>query len=421
MSTATETIGCFIHPVDVLYLRGNKLFGAAGDHGEALMPPWPSMAAGALRSHMLVKADVSLEDYALGIGGLLSQELAALGMPDKPGSFRLAWFSAAQLVDGQPQPVVPIPADQFVPDPKGENERPEGIIALRPTKLPEGISCSAHTSALPLLQTKGQSKPASGWLLNANGIDAWVGGRKLKADEHLVHQREVWRTETRLGIARDLATGTAAEGRIYTSEVVAFGHARAAAEPEGGFLVLLAGLERNAATDFLQAALLRLGGDGRAAAAGLVDWQPPEPDWARIEKERACRIMLTTPGIFPGGWRLPGVGENGTWHGPRGLKGRLHAAAAPRHQVVSGWDLAALNRPGRNAPGTGHPKPAQKAAPVGSVYWLEELEGDIRGGLSALLREGLWACMSETDLNAWSAQRRAEGFGNCLIGAPLQD
>jgi len=416
-----ETIGCFIRPVDVLYLRGNKLFGAAGDHGEALMPPWPSMASGALRSHMLARANVSLEDYALGIGGVMSQELAALGMPDKPGNFRVAWFSPAQLVDGIPRPVLPIPADQFAPDPGEKDKRPEGITALRPAKLPEGISCSGHTSALPLLQTKEQSKPAGGWLLNADGIAAWVGGRKLNADEHLVHQREVWRTETRLGIARDPATGTAAEGQIYTSEVVAFGHATNTIEPEGGFLVLFAGLDREAAAEFLQAALLRFGGDGRAAATALTDWQPPEPDWARIERARACRIMLTTPAIFPGGWRLPGVDENGAWHGPRGLKGRLRAAAVPRHQVVSGWDLAALNRPGRTTPGTGHPKPAQKAAPVGGVYWLDELEGNIRGGLSALLSEGLWACMSETDLNAWSAQRRAEGFNNCLIGAPLQD
>ena len=36
----------FLEPHDVLYLRGNKLFGDAGAHGEALMPPWPSMAAG---------------------------------------------------------------------------------------------------------------------------------------------------------------------------------------------------------------------------------------------------------------------------------------------------------------------------------------------------------------------------------------
>ncbi len=35
----------FIEPLDVLLLRGNKLFGDPGSHGEALIPPWPSVAA----------------------------------------------------------------------------------------------------------------------------------------------------------------------------------------------------------------------------------------------------------------------------------------------------------------------------------------------------------------------------------------
>ncbi len=37
MSTQTT----FIEPLDVLFLRGNKLFGDPGSHGESLIPPWP--------------------------------------------------------------------------------------------------------------------------------------------------------------------------------------------------------------------------------------------------------------------------------------------------------------------------------------------------------------------------------------------
>ena len=47
---ANSSASLFIEPLDVLILRGNKLFADAGSHGEALMPPWPSVAAGALRS-----------------------------------------------------------------------------------------------------------------------------------------------------------------------------------------------------------------------------------------------------------------------------------------------------------------------------------------------------------------------------------
>ena len=34
----------FIEPLDVLFLRGNKLFGDPGSHGESLVPPWPAIS-----------------------------------------------------------------------------------------------------------------------------------------------------------------------------------------------------------------------------------------------------------------------------------------------------------------------------------------------------------------------------------------
>lgn len=34
-------------------IRGNKSLGGDGQHGEAVMPPWPSLFAGAFRSALL--------------------------------------------------------------------------------------------------------------------------------------------------------------------------------------------------------------------------------------------------------------------------------------------------------------------------------------------------------------------------------
>lgn len=56
----------FIEPLDVLYLRGNRLFDGAGAHGAALMPPWPSLAAGALRSRMLADGGADMAAFARG-------------------------------------------------------------------------------------------------------------------------------------------------------------------------------------------------------------------------------------------------------------------------------------------------------------------------------------------------------------------
>ena len=50
----------FLEPLDVLFLRGNKLFGDPGSFGESLIPPWPSVVAGALRSRMLADDRVDL-------------------------------------------------------------------------------------------------------------------------------------------------------------------------------------------------------------------------------------------------------------------------------------------------------------------------------------------------------------------------
>ena len=56
----------FLEPLDVLFLRGNKLFGDPGSYGESLIPPWPSVAAGALRSRILADDGVNLTDFAAG-------------------------------------------------------------------------------------------------------------------------------------------------------------------------------------------------------------------------------------------------------------------------------------------------------------------------------------------------------------------
>ncbi|MBI4864718.1 MAG: hypothetical protein HY815_31355 [Candidatus Riflebacteria bacterium] len=48
-----------IEPLDVLHLRGNRLFADSG-HGECVMPPWPSVFAGALRTRILADLGVDL-------------------------------------------------------------------------------------------------------------------------------------------------------------------------------------------------------------------------------------------------------------------------------------------------------------------------------------------------------------------------
>jgi CRISPR-associated protein Cmr3 len=81
-----------------------------------------------------------------------------------------------------------------------------------------------------------------------------------------------------------------------------------------------------------------------------------------------------------------------------GVRGRLICAAVPRAEVVSGWDLANWK-----------PKPAQRAAPAGSVYWLDELEATPES-LTRLVEVDLWSDPPG------DAARRAEGFNRFTWG-----
>ena len=114
MNTRMNTL--FLEPLDVLYLRGNKLFGGAGDHGESLMPPWPSLAAGALRSRLMAEGE-TLESLA---------------------QFQLTRFGLARrAANGEVETLWPLPADVIV-----TQDGLSDATYLRPTALPAG--CDAR-------------------------------------------------------------------------------------------------------------------------------------------------------------------------------------------------------------------------------------------------------------------------------------
>lgn len=318
----------FLEPLDVLYLRGNQHFGTAGSHGAALMPPWPSLAAGAIRSRLMAEGE-TLENLS---------------------GFRLTHFGLARLTaDGQAEPFLPLPADVMV-----TSEALNDALYARPTAV--GLPSSYP---LPLVPTFAQGKPAKpqgGLWLNRVGITAWLAGAPITQD-HLVRSQDLWKNDARLGIALDPARRTAAESRIYTAEAVAL-------EPGVGFVAAYEG-----APALPENALVRLGGDGRGAVARRLTFELPEPDWSRIASERRFRLLLLTPGLFAEGWK------------PAGVPGKLIAASVNRAETISGWDLAANDKGGA-------PKRAQRVAPAGSVDWFEDFDGDI-AALKTLARTGL--------------------------------
>ncbi len=388
----------FIEALDVLMLRGNRSFGAAGEHSEAMLPPWPSVFAGAFRSALLAADTQRLAEFSAVSGAHFDTEeqrsqrmrdvlgaslFATLGTPQRPGDFRITWASLARRQGLSAQLALPLPAD-LVAQSEGQQV---GLLALQPAPLPAGVSGSASLPMTALLRTPRQVKPASGHWLDGAGLAAHLQG---SLPSTTLRTDVLYRRETRLGIALDAGSRTASDGALYTSEAVSFG-------AEAGFLVGIEG-----APDLPATGLLRLGGDGRGARWQRLDFAPlltPSAQGGRF------RLVLTTPGVFSGGWLPEGVtldADGSCRLRGEGFSARLACAALPRHEVVSGWDLVRWA-----------PKTAQRVVPAGAVYWFDRFEGDA-GKLATWVAGGLWRHHDAMDAD--SLQRRAEGFNNALLG-----
>jgi CRISPR-associated protein Cmr3 len=377
----------FLEPVDVLYLRGNKLFGGPGDHGEALMPPWPSIAAGALRTQILsAHGGITFEEYREGKmpAGKVGD---VLGVPSNPGTFRLSFFSLARKEKDAVSALFPLPADLSTS---------AGSVSsnfIKASKLNDKILSSFPMGLMPALIQETPTKPERGLWLNSIGLERYLKGLVFEK-EGFVAVSELWERDPRLGIALSAGTRTAEKGRIYTTDAVAM-------KKNVGFLASLQGDQGL----LPKQGVLRFGGDSRAAVFSECRAMIPEPDWQQIEKTGRFKLVTATPGLFPKGWLLPGTDESSFEWRWEGLKARLVLMSLYPNEVVSGWDLA-----------TRRPKPSAKAVPVGSAYWFDRLEGPV-DALKAITTNGLW----DEETTRLFPQRRPEGFNNVLAACWPRD
>lgn len=374
----------FVQPLDVLMIRGNKSFGGDGQHGEAVMPPWPSLFAGAFRSALLGKDASQLASFAHTGDRLAGKLGAVLGSRDEPGSFAINWLSLAMLGAGAgaPQAIVPLPADLVAFD----APRAGTLVSLQPTAASPGCRSSGELPLVAHLRIARQAKPQTDRWLDAAGLAAHLRG-ELPA--RTLSSAELFKRETRLGIALDGGSRTAADGALYTSEAIALGQTV-------GFLVGCEGDDGQ----LPESGHLRLGGDGKGASYRAMAFAAPAVPRQEITASRRFRIILATPGIFADGWLPEGVTRHGS--GDYRLQGdgfsaRLACAVVPRFDTISGWDLARQQ-----------PKTAQRVAPAGSVYWFDDFAGDV-GKLAEWVAGGLWGDNPDRP-------RRAEGFNRAWLG-----
>ncbi len=207
----------FLEPLDVLFLRGNKLFGDPGSYGESLVPPWPSVAAGALRSRMLV--DAGIDPAAFARGTIAHPEL---GSPTTPGAFAITAFHLGRRhADGRVEVLFQPPADLVISE---RDNGPLTVRALFPTQLHAGegrnIHCSAPLPKLPVLAERERGKPTSGYWLTEGGWEKYLKGNIPDAAD-LVKSSALWSSDHRVGVGLEAETRRAAEGRLFSVQAVA--------------------------------------------------------------------------------------------------------------------------------------------------------------------------------------------------------
>ncbi len=380
-ATSAHTEHRFIEPLDVLFLRGNKLFGDPGSHGESLVPPWPSAAAGALRSQLLAHDGVDLRAFAQG-----QVNHSSLGTPTAPGSFALTAFTLArQLPHGTLHTLHALPADLVVT----KNGEKLSIQSLRPQAPSHGLLSSGTLAQAPVLAEAERRKAETGLWLAQTGWQKYLRGQLPDPQTDLVTTSELWAIDSRVGIGLNADTRSADDGKLFTTQAVAF-------KPGIGFVASVQGAQ------LPPQGTLRLGGDGRAALSQSVPLQAAQANLQAIATQGRCRIVLTTPGLFAKGWLPNGFSQQSDghhWLESHDVRARLVCATVPRAETISGWDIARWQ-----------PKAALRAAPTGSVYWLDQLQATPEA-LGKLAENGFWSAACE------DAQRRAEGFNRFAFAA----
>ncbi|GIX17749.1 MAG: CRISPR-associated protein Cmr3 [Rhodothalassiaceae bacterium] len=242
------------------------------------------------------------------------------------------------------------------------------------------MECDLGEVRLPVAPEGGRWKPAEGCWVTRAGMERILAGEC--PDPKVVFCPDcLWRTEPRIGIARELESRTVKRqengGGLFATR-----HVRLA--PGVKLVMAVRGVPNELSLDGV---ITPLGGEGRAAAVSELEKPPALPEENKAaEGEKAAYIaVFITPADLA---ERPKPGE-----AVDGLPGRVVSAAIGKPVRIGGWDGVARR-----------PIPLRACLPAGSVLFLEECDGRISACSIGRARE-------------W-------GFGRVLIGrwpVPSQD
>lgn len=330
---------------DTLFFRESRPMEALGE-AQSVFPPPVRTLAGAVRTLLGEHLGVNWHDF-----NETHAHFDAIGHGEKLGKLR---FQGAWLACN---------GERLYPAPLHLMRKNEKLFQLSlDTKT---VRCDLGENVrLPKLpdgdDPKG-SKPLENAWFNHAGLEAVLQG-KLPPN-YVYDAKNLFKTESRLGIARDNTTRSVKKGLLYQTQ-----HIR----PQNDLSIELdvEGLPN----DLPNNVMIRLGGEGRTAHLDLKQTDNTLPT-VEISGTTFALYLLTplygSPCLdFHRKKCSPTV-----WQGTlNGIAITLHGAITGKVQRVGGWDMAANK-----------PRPVKSLVPAGSVFFCSvENSNDVQAAINAL-------------------------------------
>ena len=326
--------GVLIHPLDTLFFRGGRPFGA-GLRAESGLPA-SQVFAGLIRTILLEKSGADFR--AMRGKGSSAESFRAAGAEWVAHvKCRGPWL--AQVNGTSVEPLTPTPANLRL-------TAEGGVLALWPRRRPVPGWTPREAGMLPLWAGGTALAKGTPGYLSLGGLRKYILGQ-CPAITDFCDAEKLFAWEERTGVGIDPGTYAAQEGEIFSTRNIR----------------LRTGVAFYGEVELPQERVAILkhvtawGGERHHVAV-----EPVRPvAWPEAGGERALALMLS-PGLFRLGWRPARIAA-----------GALRGAALKGPFAVSGWDLT-----------RGGPKATRFGVDAGSVYFLEGLAG-------------LTASLSETD------------------------
>lgn len=370
--------------------RDGRNFDADAAIADTLAFPRPSTLAGAIRTAW-AESQNNFEYHVLNKESLLNKTVQGPLLTE---------------INAQQQRVLfPAPADSIC---LADDQGVKRIYRLKPGKIDkeiEGVDLP-NTQLMPVfLQSTGNQKPAKQppafWYTEA--FDQWLIDED--SDTPIAAEQGVTTLpiEVRVHVAIDPATRTNKVSHLYQTAGVDFSNRQLAdgtntSVKQRGWQNHHYGLLMRF-SDHIPDGFRTVGGEGRLGRISQIDHCWPEISEKLLEKlnnTHFFRLCLITPAIFTNGY-LPGFIDEKTLKGKLGeLEIALQAAAVPRWQAGTSWDMLC----GKKGKGM---RKIDRLVPAGAVYWFEIIKGDARQ-------------LADYWLTSISDERSNDGYGLVVPG-----